>query len=760
MGLYMPLFRACTTSRALTQLHARLIVTGLHKEPQASTKLIDSYAKMGSLETSRIIFGSFPAPDSFMWGVLIKNHVWNCCFQDAISLYDAMLFHLPQMGDYTFPPVLRACAAIGDLGIGQKVHGRIVKSGFESDPIVETALLNMYGELGCILYAQKLFDGMPIRDVVSWGSIISCYVHNEQPSEGLELLRGMAKEEIEIDSVTLLSAAEACGELGLWRLAKSVHAYVLRKNIQSDVTLNTSLISMYGKCGDTGSAEALFRSAVIRSIYTWTAMISSFNQNGCYREALGVFVDMQLQDSTVEPNEVTLMSALCACARSGWLKEGKSIHGFLIRNDVDADNDILRSALVDLYSNCGRLRDCLKVFNPAQDRHIVSWNMLISSYAREGMCEEALILFTQMLIEGIIPDSFTLGSVINACGDIGFIQLGSQMHCNVIKAGYSENEFVQNSLIDMYSKSGLVDSAYAIFKEIPDRGVVAWTSMMCGFHQNGKSEEAIALFSKMYSDSLEMNEVTYLTAIQACSNLGYLEKGKWIHHKLIAFGVREDMYIGTALTDMYAKCGELQMARQVFDSMTEKSVISWSAMIGGYGLHGHIDAAISLFTDMVDSGIRPNDVIFMNILSACSHAGYVNEGKSYFNAMSDFGIEPKSEHFACLVDLLSRAGDVEEAYKVINSMPFPVDASVWASLINGCRIHHRTDIIASVQEKLVDINTDDTGYYTLLSNVFAERGEWSECRTVRSKMQSAGLSKVHGYSMVVVDKRIHHMPGG
>lgn len=668
-----------------------------------------------------------------------------------------MLFHLPQIGDYIFPSVLRACSAIGDLGIGQKLHGRIIKSGFVSDPIVQTALLNMYGELGCILYAQKLFDGMSIRDAVSWGSIISCYVHNDQPTEGLEVLRGMAKRGIEIDSVTLLSAAEACGELGLRRLAKSVHAYVLRMNIQSDATLNTSLISMYGKCGDMDSAEALFHSADNRSTCTWTAMISGFNQNGCYHEALRVFVEMQ--ESTVEQNEVTLMSALCACARSGWLKEGKSVHGFLIRNDIEADNDILRSALVDLYSNCGRLRDCHKVFNRAHDRHIVSWNMLISGYAREGMCEEGLILFTQMLIKGIIPDSFTLGSVINACGDIGFLQLGSQIHCHVIKVGYSENEFVQNSLIDMYSKSGLVDSAYAIFEEIQDRGVVAWTSMMCGFYQNGKSEEAITLFSKMYSDSLEMSEVTYLTAIQACSNIGDLEKGKWIHHKLIIFGVREDMYVGTALTDMYSKCGYLQMARQVFDRMTEKSVISWSAMIGGYGLHGHIDAAISLFTDMVDSGIRPNDVIFMNILSACSHAGYVNEGKSYFNAMSDFGIEPKSEHFACLVDLLSRAGEVEEAYKVINSMPFLVDASIWASLINGCRIHHRTDIIRSVQEKLINIHTDDTGYYTLLSNVYAERGEWSECRTVRSKMRSVGLNKAHGYSMIVINKRVHPMPG-
>ncbi|CAH9128950.1 unnamed protein product [Cuscuta epithymum] len=716
---------------------------------------------MGSLATSRTIFDLFPEPDSFMWGVLIKNHVWNCCFQEAIYLYDAMLYQLPEMSDYIFPSVLRACAAIGELGVGQKVHGRIIMTGFASDPIVETSLLNMYGELGSAFYAQRLFDGMLIRDTVSWSSIISCYVHNDQPGEGLNVFREMVKGSVGIDSVTLLGAAEACGELGLCKIAKSVHAYILRKNIPSDGALSNSLIAMYGKCGEIANAESLYRRSINRSTCTWTAMISSFNQNGCYRDALSVFVEMQ--QSTAEPNEVTLMSILCACARSGLLKEGKTIHGFLIRNDVidsNPNNDVLRSALVDLYASCRRLGDCHKVFDTSKHRHIISWNMLISGYSSEGMCIEALRLFMEMRSKVILPDSFTLGSVISGCGDNGFSQTGSQMHCHVIKAGFSGNEFVQNALIDMYSKSGLLCSAYAVFEEINDRGVVAWTSMMCGFSQNGKSEEAIALFDEMFSGSLPMSEVTYLSAIQACSSIGFLEKGKWIHHKLIVFGVvKDDLYINTALTDMYAKCGDLRTAQKVFGRIAEKSIISWSAMIGGYGMHGHITAAISLFSEMVDSGIRPNDVIFMNILSACSHAGYVNEGKYYFKAMFGFGIEPQTEHIACLVDLLSRAGDVEGAYEIIKSMPCRVDASIWGSLISGCRIHHRTDIIRSIQENLLNVQTVDSGCYTLLINVHAERGEWRESKSVRSKMHSAGLRKVHGYSMIETDRSVFPSTG-
>ncbi|XP_060215177.1 putative pentatricopeptide repeat-containing protein At1g69350, mitochondrial [Lycium barbarum] len=749
---YMPLFRSCSNSRSLAQLHAHLIINGLHKNPQASTKLIESYSQMDSLKTSRLVFYTYPNPDSFMYGVIIKCHVWNNCFQESIFLYNNMINHISRTNSFVFPSVLRAISAIGDLGIGLKVHGRIIKCGFEFDHIVETALLSMYGELGWMVYARKVFDEMSVRDVVSWSSIISSYVRNGQANEGLEMFENLVMEGFEIDSVALLSAVEACGELSVWKVGKSVHGYILRKSIWIDGSLTNSLVAMYGKCGDTCSAEMLFDNAVDKSTYTWTAMISCYNQNGYYHKALALFVKMH--ESDVEYNEVTLMAVLCSCARLGWLKEGKSIHGYIVRNALDCGSDLLGSALVDLYANCGKLSDCHKVFDSSQDRHIVSWNMLISGCVQEGFSEKALTLFVDMVRKGILPDSYTLASVLSASGDIGFSEFGCQIHSHVIRTGISTG-FVKNSLIDMYSKCGLIDHALMIFKDTQERSVVTWNSMMCGLTQNGLSREAIGLFDEIYSSLREMDEVTFLAAIQACSTIGWLEKGKWVHHKLIIFGLKHDMYIDTALMDMYAKCGDLWMARRVFDSMLERGIISWSAMIGGYGMHGQIDDAISLFDDMVNSGIKPNDIIITNILSACSHAGYLDEGKYFFNLMIDLNIEPKPEHFACLVDLLSRAGDIDKAYEVITSMPFPADVSIWGALVNGCRIHKRMDIIKMIQQRLENLQTDDTGYYTLLSNIYAEEGEWNESRMVRSKMQSLGLRKLDGYSMIELEKGIH-----
>uniref|UniRef100_A0A2N9J5H5 Pentatricopeptide repeat-containing protein n=1 Tax=Fagus sylvatica TaxID=28930 RepID=A0A2N9J5H5_FAGSY len=712
---------------------------------------------MGNLQTSRLVFETFPCPDSFMWGVLIKCHVWNQFFKESISLYHKMLYHQVHVNGFIYPNILRACSGFGDLGIGGEVHGRIIKCGFDTDAIVETSLLSMYGEMGCLYNARKIFDRMPLKDVVLWSSIISCSVENGEASEGLDLFHRMIFEGVEPDSVTMLGVAEACGDLGFLRLARLVHGQVVTRAIESEGSLDKSLIVMYTKCGDLHSAEKIFKKVTHRNTACWSAMITCYNQTSCFQEAIDVFLEMQ--ESKVELNSVTMTVVIYSCARLGLLREGKSVHCFVIRKALDTDLVFLGPGLIELYAECGKLNYCEEVLHLTGERNIVSWNMLISHYAQKGLLMEALMLFVQMQTLGLMPDSYGMASSLSACGNVGSIHLGYQIHGHVIKRGILD-EFVQNSLIDMYTKCGLVNSGYKIFETIKQRSVITWNSMLCGFSQNGNSVEAIRLFDQMYLNGIEMNEVTFLSVIQACSHLGHLEKGKWVHHKFITGGLKKDVYVDTALTDMYAKCGYLQAAQGVFNSMSERSVVSWSAMIAGYGIHGQINAAISLFNQMVDLGIKPNEVTFMNILSACSHVGSVEEGKLYFSLMRDFGIKPNTEHFASVVDLLSRAGDLNGAYEIIKSMPCPADASIWGALLNGCRIHRRMDMIKSIESDLSDISTDDTGYYTLLSNIYAEGGDWNEFGKVRSMMKGIGLTKVPGWSTIELDKKIYRFGAG
>ena len=641
--------------------------------------------------------------------------------------------------------------------MGRKVHGRIVKTGLGTDHVIGTSLLGMYGELGCLSDARKVFDEIRVRDLVSWSSVVACYVENGRPREGLEMLRWMVSEGVGPDSVTMLSVAEACGKVGCLRLAKSVHGYVIRKEMAGDASLRNSLIVMYGQCSYLRGAKGMFESVSDPSTACWTSMISSCNQNGCFEEAIDAFKKMQ--ESEVEVNAVTMISVLCCCARLGWLKEGKSVHCFILRREMDGADLDLGPALMDFYAACWKISSCEKLLCLIGNSSVVSWNTLISIYAREGLNEEAMVLFVCMLEKGLMPDSFSLASSISACAGASSVRFGQQIHGHVTKRGFAD-EFVQNSLMDMYSKCGFVDLAYTIFDKIWEKSIVTWNCMICGFSQNGISVEALKLFDEMCFNCMDINEVTFLSAIQACSNSGYLLKGKWIHHKLVVSGVQKDLYIDTALVDMYAKCGDLKTAQGVFNSMPEKSVVSWSAMIAAYGIHGQITAATTLFTKMVESHIKPNEVTFMNILSACRHAGSVEEGKFYFNSMRDYGIVPNAEHFASIVDLLSRAGDIDGAYEIIKSTCQHIDASIWGALLNGCRIHGRMDLIHNIHKELREIRTNDTGYYTLLSNIYAEGGNWYESRKVRSRMEGMGLKKVPGYSSIEIDDKIYRFGAG
>ncbi|KAF9591783.1 hypothetical protein IFM89_007113 [Coptis chinensis] len=709
---------------------------------------------MGNMQSAQLLFNTYPNPDSFMWGVLIKNYVWNSSFKEAVSLYHQMVYAQPYIcKKFIYPSLLKACSGLSDVNTGCKFHGRVIKSGLEFDRVVETSLLCMYSEFRSLDAVKKVFDGMSVRDVVAWSSMVSSYVRNGRVYDGLGLFRKMVFQGVEVDSVILLSVSEACYLLCDRKLAKSVHGFIVRRMIESNESLESSLIVMYGKCNDLDNAERIFNRASSRNIATWTAMISCYNHWGHFREALHIYVDMQ--ESNVTPNSVTMVGVLLSCSRLAWLRVGMSVHGFVVRSGIDLDLGSVGPALIDMYGNCVKLQYCERVFNCIQEQKIVSWNSLIAVYAQNGLSEDALRLFVQMRIQGMFPDSFTLASSLQACGKISNYELGSQIHGLVAKTGVGSNEFVQNSLIDMYCKSYSVDTAYKVFNEVQEKSLITWNSMIWGFTQSGDAAEALNLLDQMHYQNLEMDKVTFLSAVQACSHLGYLEKGRQFHHKLVISGLEKDFYVNTALTDMYAKCGDLPMAQRVFDTMLEKSVVSWSAMIAGYGNHGCLDNAISLFSQMVGLGIKPNEVTFMSILSACSHAGSVEKGMYYFNLMrEEYCIEPELEHLIYMVDLLSRAGDLIGALEFIKFISVPASSSIWGALLNGCRIHGRLDMIGSIQRVLLDLEADNSGYCTLLSNIYAEGGKWDEFGKLRSMMKNVGLRKVPGYSAIQINGRI------
>ncbi|KAL4184427.1 hypothetical protein AMTRI_Chr10g225560 [Amborella trichopoda] len=654
---YEPFFRACTSTRTLLQIHAQLLVTGLHKKAQIATKLVNVYSKFGDVEPATLVFRRVTDPDAFLYGVMMKSYVWNGFFEEPIMLYHDMLLLQLLPGNFTYPPVLRACSGLNHLIMGKKIHGIIIQNGFESDNIIQTSLVHMYTTCSCLDDARKVFDRILERDVVSWSSMVSGYAHNGRTIQAIETFSEMSLRGVEIDSVTLLGVTQAFSNVGS-------------------------------------------------------------------------------------------------------LKQGKLIHGYLLRRGISIDWSV-ENSLISLYINCGCLDSAHKLFSVMPEKSVVLWNKMVTIYAQNGLYEEALRLFSQMMRQGFGPDSFTFAVSFSSCANLGNFVLGSQAYCVVIKTGFESNEFVHNSLIDMHCKCGFVCDAWKIFENIEDKGLVAWNSMICGYGQNGNSVEAITLFDRMLREYPEPNRVTFLSAIQACSHLGFLEKGRWIHQKSITHGFDNDSYVSTSLIDMYAKCGDIEMARKVFENMREKNVVSWSAMIAGYGMHGYLAKAISLFKKMEGSCVKPNTVTFVSMLSASSHSGSVETGWFYFVSMKrDYQIIPILEHYACMVDLLSRAGQLDDAYEFIASCPVKPNASMWGALLGGCKIYQRMDLIKDIQKHILELEPENDGYYVLLSNIYADSGRWEDFGRLRTMMKDMGIKKAPGYSLVEMNGKAHKFVAG
>lgn len=382
---------------------------------------------------------------------------------------------------------------------------------------------------------------------------------------------------------------------------------------------------------------------------------------------------------------------------------------------------------------------------------------MISVYVQNGLIPEAFEIFHGLLSSSGGFDSATVVSLLQGCAQISALGYGKILHCCALRRGLEFSLVMSTAFVDMYAKCGVLELAGFVFDRMKERNVISWTAMLVGLAQNGRAEEAIELFSRMRDQGITANSITLVSLIHACAHVGSLKKGRSIHAHLIRHGFMLDAIILTALVDMYAKCGKIDSAERVFDNRSvSKDVILWNAMITSYGVHGHGQQAISIYSQMKEEGLEPNATTFISLLSACSHSGMVEEGISLFHEMDrDHDMRPREKHYACLVDLLGRAGKLNEAEALIDRMPFEPGNSVLEALLSGCRTHKNIDLGIRTADRLLGLDARNPGIYVMLSNIYAEGRRWSEVDKVRSLMKKRGLSKTPGYSLIEVGNKVH-----
>ncbi|OMO50652.1 hypothetical protein CCACVL1_30327 [Corchorus capsularis] len=535
---------------------------------------------------------------------------------------------------------------------------------------------------------------------------------------------------------------------------RHVHAALFRFGLHQDNYLLNLILKASFHFGDQTKYSCLiFNHTQQPNIFLWNTMIQGLVANNCFLHATQFYASMRTQ--SLLPNNSTFPSVLKACARLLDFQLGIRIHALIVKLGFDRDV-FVNTSLLCLYVKCGYLDLAHKVFDDIPEKNVVSWTAMISGYIDAGQYGEAVDMFHKLLDKGLRPDSFSLVRVISACTHLGDLNSGELIDECITRFGLSRDVFLATSLVDMYSKCGNTEKARHTFDRMPEKDIVTWSAMIQGYASNGFPQEALDLFFRMQKEKLVPDCYAMVGVLSACARLGALQLGDWASKLMDRDEFLSNPVLGTALIDMFAKCGSMVQAWEIFKWMKVKDLVVWNAAMSGLAMNGHVKVAFGVFGQMEKLGILPDGNTFMGLLCGCTHVGLVGDGRRYFESMSRvFSLTPSIEHYGCIVDLLGRAGLLNEAHQLIKNMPMEANSIVWGALLGGCRLHKDTQLAEHVLRKLIELEPRNSGHYVLLSNIYSASKKWDAAAKIRSIMNERGIQKVPGYSWIEVNGVVH-----
>nr|XP_043609653.1 pentatricopeptide repeat-containing protein At4g39952, mitochondrial [Erigeron canadensis] len=738
----------------LTKYHGHIVTTGNHSTNVfIASKLISLYAYLDSPDSSKLVFDTFNGyKDVFLWNSIIKAYFSNGMYSHCLDIYSSMRVlgnFLPN--EFTVPMVVSACGEIGDFVYGSGLHCLVLKCGF----VFEAAggsFVYMYSKCGCVENARKVFDEMRVRDVVAWTALVIGYVQNGECENGLKCVCDMYRlcdrgEDERPNFRTLEGGFQACGDLGNVYAGRCLHGAAVKSGLERSLVVKSSILSMYSKCGTVEEAYLAFREVPVKDdIKLWTMIIGVYGKWGRVRQCIHRFMEMLV--TGINPDPLLISCVLSGLANSTSISAGKIFHGFLVRRNYDGDQ-MVQIALVSLYFKFGLISYAENVFNSSvcvRDKELR--NAMVHGYFRSGSRVKCIQRFTEMLHLGINPDSHSLVSVVSSCSQTGELRMGRCLHGYAVKNLMEDHVSWSNSLIDMYANNGEITIARKLFCRA-NKDIVTWNTMISAYTHCGQYSEAFSLFYKMISEDVKPTVATLIIMLSVCAHKASFEKGEEIKEKYIDEEMlSSSVTLATALIDMYAKCGKLEKAEEIFNKMTNKDVISWNVMISGYSMHGNAMSAIDTFRQMELSNVKPNELTFLAVLSACNHAGLVNEGKALFGKMEDYSVIPTLKHYTCMVDLFGRSGYLVEAENLVKSMPIVPDGGLWGALLSSCKTHNNPEMGIRIAKRAIECDPQNDGYYVIISNLYDSIGMWEEAERMRKFMKERGVEKAVGWSAV------------
>ncbi|KAK7265221.1 hypothetical protein RJT34_32837 [Clitoria ternatea] len=543
---------------------------------------------------------------------------------------------------------------------------------------------------------------------------------------------------------TIGTLLQQCSKTKALRL--HVHAAVLKNGLQSHVFISNQVLNMYAKCGQIFLARRVFDEMSQRNLVSWSAMISGYDQCGEHRMALHLFSQIQLL-----PNEYIFASVLSACASLMELKQGKQIHAQSLKSGY-ASVSFVSNSLITMYMKCGHCGDAMSVYANSVEPNSVSYNALISGFIENEELEKGLGVFKLMLQQGFIPDRFSFVRLLGYCTKSGDLRMGMSLHCKAIKLELDSTCLIGNLMMTMYAKSNSVEEVERAFRLIKDKDIISWNTLISAFSHFDDQAKCLSFFKEMINEcSPRPDDFTFASILSACAWHASIRHGRQIHAYLFRSRQCWDVGVSNALVDMYAKCGSIGYAHNVFNRMSYHNLVSWNTMITAFGNHGLGERAIENFEQMRITRVKPDSFTFIGLLIACNHSGLVKKGELYFKSMEQaYGVAPSIEHFSCLIDMLGRAGRLSEAEDYMKKFPHWNDPVVLGSLLSACWLHGNMVIGEHLAKQLLEVQPVTTSPYVLLSNLYATDGMWNDVTNARKMLKGSGLRKQPGYSLVEV----------
>ncbi|XP_040246819.1 pentatricopeptide repeat-containing protein At5g19020, mitochondrial [Aegilops tauschii subsp. strangulata] len=579
-----------------------------------------------------------------------------------------------------------------------------------------------------------------------------------------------------------------------------------------DPAAHNTLLAALARAGRLDLARRMLAEMPQRDTVSYTTVLTALARAGHAEDAVAVFRGMLAQD--VPPNEVTLAGMLTALAQERPPVPVGVAHGVTVRRGLDGflivatnlvhayaaasqvcfareifeqmpyKNTVTWNAMLNGYLKTGMVHMAAEVFGRIPERDAVSWSTMIDGYIRADCASEALRAYVAMMAEvDTRGNAALLVDLIKVCARHAAVLEGQQLHTAILKDGFDAHPFVQATLIHFYGSCGRLDlarmqfklsdkshiaswnalmsgllqrnlmhEARQLFDDMPERDTISWSTLLSGYVQSGHSNKALQLFYLMMDAGVEPNHVTLASTLSAVADSGTLEQGRFIHDYIISKSIQLTDNLSAGLIDMYAKCGSVADAVQLFSYVKHKlsSVSPWNAIICSLAIHGHAHTSLELFSELQSTNIKPNSVTYIGVLNACCHAGLVTEGRHHFESMRrEYGIQPTIKHYGCMVDLLGRAGHLKEAENLIQMMPMKSDVVIWGSILAAARTHGNVALGEKAAEELAKIDPNHGASKVALSNIFAEAARWNNVSLVRKELQGENMERFSGSSGVV-----------